>query len=506
MIIAQERFNEFSQTHTPSLALNAAFKWGSMLISLLSVFFLTPFVIEHIGKYGYGIWALLTSMLGYYGLLNLGITSAVSRYVALNLGQKDLVSLNTTFNTALLTFIVTGTLAVLAASLVGDSLAKAFSVKDIDQFAVLVQIMAVAVAVSFPTSVLISIVIAHECYQVQSIIAIVSTLVKAGTTVYFLQSGYGLEGVAYSFLITAAFECVAYLLYVVIAFPWIRFRPLDSKFSMLKVMISFGLPTMIMSVAGLLRTKLDTIVIGAIMDMEKVAVYSVAALIISHIFSLANSGLGVITPRFARLIGAGKDPKPLFSSGMFFASVIAAAACIGIFLFGNHFIQLWVGNTFNEGSMIMWILMACYATTIAQIPGYTLLMALNRHKVFAIITLCEGLANVILSITLAKYFGLLGVALGTAIPMLFIKLILQPYFVCKAADITFTHYLKPLLIPMFFGSTGVVAIFYFKLADYVDQLSWIQFLVSGAITMIVFIGIIIGITRLLRPELLKLNV
>ncbi|MDH3360559.1 MAG: hypothetical protein OEL55_06775, partial [Desulfobulbaceae bacterium] len=63
----------------PSLKINAASNWIAMVIQILIGFFLTPFVISHLGQSGYGIWVLIGSFIGYYGLLNLGVGAAVTR-------------------------------------------------------------------------------------------------------------------------------------------------------------------------------------------------------------------------------------------------------------------------------------------------------------------------------------------------------------------------------------------------------------------------------------------
>ena len=500
-----ERFEAFSNYSKPSLAYNAFFKWGAMAVNIATVFLLTPFVISQIGKYGYGIWALLTSMVGYYGLLNLGITSAVSRFVSLNLGKKDLPALSVTFNTAFFAFFITGLLAIFLAYTIGPILAGAFSVEDEAQFVALIKVMGIAVALGFPTSVLISLLIAHESYRAQSAIAIISSLLKTACTVYLLLNGHGLMGVAYAFLIAAVFNFVAYLVLVLSNFPWVQVSWSDARLDMLKKMVKFGIPTLIMTVGGLLRTKLDTIVIGSMLSIEQVAVYSIAALIITQVFSIANSGLGVVTPRFARLHGAGKDLRPLFFSGLFFGSVLAFSAGVGVFLFGEHFIQLWLGDGFAEAIPVLWILMFCYIITIIQIPGFTVLLALNKHSIFAAINICEGIANVILSVLLAPKFGLVGVAMGTAIPMLVVKTIVQPYLVSRAVGVSLKEYIKPTLIPALYGILFVGITFYLQLNQNINDLNWLYFVLIAIGVMGTLFALIISSAKLIKPELLKLN-
>ncbi len=65
-------------------------------------------MIAHLGTGGYGIWVLVSSFVGYYGLMNLGVGSAVTRYVARYAGQGDMQELSKVASTAMLMFCCTG--------------------------------------------------------------------------------------------------------------------------------------------------------------------------------------------------------------------------------------------------------------------------------------------------------------------------------------------------------------------------------------------------------------
>ena len=85
----------------PSLKINSISNYASLFVQIAVGFFLTPFIISHLGQTGYGIWVLVGSFVGYYGLLNLGVSSAIVRYIARYSAQKNTSSLNETANTAL---------------------------------------------------------------------------------------------------------------------------------------------------------------------------------------------------------------------------------------------------------------------------------------------------------------------------------------------------------------------------------------------------------------------
>ena len=51
-------------------------------ITLVTTFLLTPYVLHRIGETGFGLWVLVGSLVAYGGLLDLGLGSAVIKFLA----------------------------------------------------------------------------------------------------------------------------------------------------------------------------------------------------------------------------------------------------------------------------------------------------------------------------------------------------------------------------------------------------------------------------------------
>src|SRR3984957_18229761 len=63
-------------------ALNVGMNWASMAVNMVVPFFLMPFVVRHLGPVGYGVWILAVSTVAYLNLLDLGLRSAIVRFVS----------------------------------------------------------------------------------------------------------------------------------------------------------------------------------------------------------------------------------------------------------------------------------------------------------------------------------------------------------------------------------------------------------------------------------------
>src|ERR1700726_2170041 len=65
-----------------SLRQNVALNRGGKSFSILVSLFSAPFIIYHIGLSAFGFWALISAFSQYAALLNFGVGSALTRYVA----------------------------------------------------------------------------------------------------------------------------------------------------------------------------------------------------------------------------------------------------------------------------------------------------------------------------------------------------------------------------------------------------------------------------------------
>jgi O-antigen/teichoic acid export membrane protein len=80
--------------------------------------------------------------------------------------------------------------------------------------------------------------------------------------------------------------------------------------------------------------------------------------------------------------------------------------------------------------------------TTWQAPSIALVYGISKHRFLAFSTVIEGGVNLALSILLAHRYGIVGVALGTTIPMLIARILVQPLYVCHVAKIALSEYVR----------------------------------------------------------------
>src|SRR5246500_5660858 len=91
---------------------NVASNWGGLAVNIAIGFFLSPFILHHLGDEAFGLWILIFSVTGYYGLFDLGIRSSIVRYVAKYSATNQQDELNRLINTAMFSYSLIGLTAM----------------------------------------------------------------------------------------------------------------------------------------------------------------------------------------------------------------------------------------------------------------------------------------------------------------------------------------------------------------------------------------------------------
>src|SRR5580658_5411465 len=87
---------------------NVASSWGGLGVNIAVGFFLSPFILHHLGDDAFGLWVLIFSLTGYYGIFDFGIRSSLIRYVSKFQATGDKDELARLVNTSLFTYTCVG--------------------------------------------------------------------------------------------------------------------------------------------------------------------------------------------------------------------------------------------------------------------------------------------------------------------------------------------------------------------------------------------------------------
>jgi len=427
------------------LASGFVFRFAYTIATAVVSVVVMPFIVHSLGDRNYGIWTLVATFVGYYGVLELGLAAAVSRYLARSLGAADHEDCNRVFNTSLRLYLAIGGVALLVSAVVaGLAPWICHNSADAALFWKLILILGTSIALMFPTRVFKGLLEAHLRFDIAAGLDILSLVLRTGLIFPVIFAGYGVVGLAWVSLLSSIPSMLLQITYVHRELPFLR---LDRKYwrrDTARSLFSYSAYSLIANLSNILRFKVDSVVVAAYVGLSAVTHYRVGGVLTQYFFDLMSAMFGVFPSLFSRQEGA-KNYEALKRT-FFFASKLAICVSsfigFGMLAWGKPFIVRWMGPQYEDGYRVMVLLVTGVTVSLWQGPSVSLLFGISKHKFYAIFNSLEGIANLGLSLVFVRWYGMYGVALGTLLPILITRLFIQPIYVCKVADIDYFDYVR----------------------------------------------------------------
>jgi O-antigen/teichoic acid export membrane protein len=431
---------------TKRFALNVTMNWIAMVVGMIVPFFLTPMVIRHLGTVAYGVWILAVSTVAYLGLLDLGLRSAVIRYVSKADAQGQVTEAQDAIGAALWFRILIALAAVVLSFVLALVFPHLFKVPGgLERPAQITVLMcAFAVAVTLISGVFGAVLGAIHRFDVLSWVTVAQTAVKAVGVIVILLSGRGLIALAFwEFVVTLLVGIVTWMAAVKI-YPACRVRLERPDIKTLKKIWSYSFTTFIIVIAVQVVFNTDNIVVGAFISVGAVAFYSIGGSLVAYSRQVVSSVATTFIPMASNLEAAGKSEElqRLLLKGTQATLGLALPVSLVLLFRGKTFIGLWMGAKFSEeAGTVLQILMISQFFGVANTTAGQIAFGIEKHNSVANWAIAEATLNLSLSILLAKTMGLYGVAWGTSIATTIIHLLFWPRFVRSELGVPVGTYL-----------------------------------------------------------------
>lgn len=474
-------------------AKNTLANWTALFINTVVGFFLAPFILHKLGDSAYGLYYLIITIIGYYGLLDLGIGTSVIQYVAQFNATGDSESLYGMVNTTLFAYSILG-LVVLAITFAGYAFVDSIfhvSPEFLKTAKLLFLITGSGVAFYFPFSIFYGVINGLQRFYITALVAACFGVLRAAMVVVFLDRGYGLLTLA---IVSVGAGVGNNLVCVAVAprLTRLRFGWRYVSRKTFRMIFNYSATSFVISLANLLRGRADNVVIGAFRSTGAITYYSIGQRLVDYTNRITGSVAGNFNALASHFNSTQNEEglRRLYIQGNRFCSFALMPVAAGLLILGKQLIAIWMGPQYVASSYaILAILLIPNALYGAQSAASRILYGMNRHKWLAKVMIAEGAANLILSIVLVRRMGIFGVAWGTAIPMLFTSVILFPVYLCRVVKTPLIHFLREAYtLPIAITSPMVIVLLVLRL--FVAQPSWLaligQAAAGGAVYVVLF--------------------
>ncbi|HKR13151.1 MAG TPA: oligosaccharide flippase family protein [Pyrinomonadaceae bacterium] len=402
--------------------------------------FMLPFNVAHLGQSAYGLWVLVASITVYFSMLDMGYGVAQVRFAAKYRAQGDVNALNEIASTMFCMFGGVGLVTFLVAVIIALNLGNVFPLtgSQLQAGQIVFLFISAYVALGFPVSVFGGIVNGFQRQYLNGAVAFVTAIVVALVNVAVLVLGYGLTELVAATTSVRILSYLAYALNAYRVFPELRLRLRFFKRDRLREVTGFSVFILIIDLANKLNYSTDTIVVGAFMGTAAVAVWAVAQRlidIVQRITDQLNAVLFPVVVDHSTVERIDKLQKILIQgTRLSLAMVVPLATVLG--LTARPVVMVWVGPNFEGSVNVIYILSIVVALRVGNATSTVILKGAGLHKVLAISNLSMAVSNLVLSVVLVRWYGLIGVAIGTLIPMVVFSMFVVFPAACKRVQLS----------------------------------------------------------------------
>jgi len=423
-----------------SFARNAVANWIAFLFTAIVGFFLSPFVVEHLGATRYGVWSLLAGLVGYLGLLDLGIRQAVNRYVAHHRAVGAHEESSSIVSAAIRLFGLLGILAILLAGVFAYVAPIFFNIPEslVDDTRLIVVLGGLTVAVTLIGGVFGGVVTGLERFDINCYLEILVTAARTVAIVLALREGYGLVALACIHLAASVLNCVVFWAATHKLYADLRLRFRGRLYPQMRTIFSFGASLTVVSVFSAIIFYSDAVIIAAFLPVEAVTFFAIAGSLCLYAKEMTRALAYVMTPRVSALTSMGSTrvgEEILVVARL--ATLLAAPIAATFVLRGESFINLWMGPAYGpaSGEVLRILAVVAWLEASRSVVMHSL-TGMGRQR-----TLIPGLAfeaacKLLLSIWLVRPLGIAGAALGTLIPGLLVNLGYIPRCLSNATGVS----------------------------------------------------------------------
>lgn len=466
-------------TESKNRKLGIIFSYVSILISILVQLIYTPFLIRMLGQSEYGLYSLINSIIGYLAVLDFGFGNAIIVYTVKYKAKKEVEKEKKLHGMFRLIFIIIGIVAGLLGIglyfLVPTIFVNTMTAIELGKAKAMMLILAFNLTFTFCFTIYSSIISAYERFIFQKLLSILSTILKPAIMMPLLFVGY--KSVSLSIVITAIniFVCLSNYFYCKNKLNIkIKYRGFDKK--VFKTIFGYSFFIFLGIIVDKVNWSIDQFVLGAVSGTIAVSIYSVAANINTIFINLSTAISNVFLPKMSKMIANETTSNELTNEFIKVGRIqfyIVFLICTGLIFFGKEFIKIWAGNEFEMSYYVLLILVIPASFTLIQNLGLSIMQAMNKYKLKVISSSIMSIFNIIISVYLAKKYGAVGSAIGTAIVLVVCNILLMNVYYYNVIKINVLKFWKSiskialsLVVPIIFifgimrmfPLTGIVSI------------------------------------------------
>ena len=425
-------------------------------------FVITPVLVHALGDGDYGLWVTVFSLTGYFGLFDQGIRPSLVRYVARDHARGDHAGVARTLSSAVALYGALGAVTLLVTILAAAAFTRFLHIEPAQVTAArhVILIAGLSVALGFPLGVFGAALSGLQRYDLANLVGIGVGVARALAFVIVLRLGGGLVGLAWASLaMNLAGHALSWVL-VHRLLPGVRLSPGAITRERLALIGAYSGFAFVGAIANSITFQTDALVITGALGAALVTPFALAAGLVDNARSLVYSATWVLAPTASELETRGETGKlhAMVIAGAKYSVLVSWPVLFALLVFGPDLLEAWVGHRFvaepllrtmshpslwrhstSAAPLLIWLTLPTLLA-LPQSAAGSVLYGVSRHRGVVALALVNAALNLGLSLFWVRPFGLAGVALGTAVPLVLVGGVATMLYTCRALRMPLARY------------------------------------------------------------------
>jgi O-antigen/teichoic acid export membrane protein len=391
-------------------ARNAIFGFTGFAYSAVVAVVITPVLVHGLGPVYYGIFALSAAALGFVGMLDLGMGTALVRFLSSSFARGEveesrrLVQASAAFYglVGIVGFGITIVLATVFAPVLFDLGPHELAVA---RFALIVS--GAAFAFDTVARAFSSLPLALQRNDVAAAVRIASATVVAVLTVTIISVGLGVRWLVAGY---ALFDVLSLGVAVLVArrvLPGLYVRPRWDR-ERIRRLMTFSGWVFLANISAFVIFQFDRIMLGALASVSAVTYYAVPSSMASYLLAATTSLAAVVIPATGDLIARGETlpVERLYRRATRLCLLFVASVGIPAIFFAHPLLEVWLGRSFaSRSTTVLQLLVVTFVLFSVTVVPYNMLIAGGFPRVVGVLNLLIAVLNVILIFVLIPRYG-----------------------------------------------------------------------------------------------------
>jgi O-antigen/teichoic acid export membrane protein len=490
------------------LSFNVLTNVFTTLLNAFCGFIILPFLISQLGRDTYGFWTLIVASVGYFLVLDIGVSGAIGRLIAAHRGEDDVRAINAVLSTTLILLCGVSVVVFALSFLLRFPFFWLFEVPEPQKpdIAATLLVMGFGSALYFPPLAAHALLWGYERFDAINFVEIPTVLLRTGLTLWLIQSGSQLVELAW---IVVGVSAAGYVARTAACFwiePRLQLRPSLFSRAIVKDVFSFGIWFSLLTFFRSATPNIAPFVIGHTLGAGPVTTFTIPRMLVSYSSWVMVSATQVAAPK-AAVYHFGKNPgaqQALFIEGSRYNWAFTLFFLGGAIFLGYSLLSLWQSAPQPEEYRLLLILMAGELIPLSQWVTYYAAVSMGQHRRLAEFALAEAVTIVILAYAFSRWWGLEGAAAAVAISAFVFRGLLQVVYGCRLIGTPVARYVRLVFAPLALGSLLPYALIG-ALAAWFQPISWLELLVIGSVYTALFWSVLGWQLGLIPARIFKLR-